>query len=227
IKFKDQPITSKEILKALKNRIENKNYRSIWALMCIIILAAGKSSRMGKNKLLLKVCGKPLIRCVVDNASKSKVDQVIVVVGHEKDKISEALSGLNCRIVYNADFEKGQSYSVKVGVQSVEENAEAVLILPGDVALISPEAINKVIDDYRKSKVPIVVAAYGEKMGHPILFDRTLLGEVMEIKEETFGLRALVNRYRSQIRKVEVGSQEVLVDIDTEEDFKKYFQAMR
>lgn len=193
--------------------------------MCIIVLAAGKSSRMGKNKLLLKVNGKPLIRRVVDNALKSKVDQVIVVVGYEKDRIIEALSGSNCRIVYNIEFEKGQSYSVKVGVQLVEEMAEAVLILPGDVALISSEAINKVIDDYRKSKAPIVVAAHGERMGHPILFDRTLLGEVKEIKEETFGLKALVSRYRSQIRRVDVGSQEVLIDIDTEEDFKKYFQA--
>jgi molybdenum cofactor cytidylyltransferase len=191
-------------------------------LICIIVLAAGLSSRFGRNKLLEKINNQTLIGKVIKSAISSKADETIVVVGYEAEKIMEALKGVNCKFVFNKDFRTGQSSSVKVGVSSVMVYADAVLIHPGDVALITPEAINMVIEDYKKFKSPITVAGYKGQTGHPILFDESLFNELMKINEETYGLKAVVNRYRDTVRVVEVGSEEVLIDIDTKEDFEKY-----
>jgi molybdenum cofactor cytidylyltransferase len=185
-------------------------------------LAAGLSTRFGRNKLLEKIDGSIMIERVVKSAASSKADEVIVVLGHEAQRVKEALKNFECRFVFNEDFKKGQSSSVKVGVKSVMGYADAVMVLPGDVALITSKPINMVIKEYETSRSPIVVASYQGISGHPILFDRSLFNEIMEINEETMGLKAVVNRHRDVIKKVEVGSDEVLIDIDAEEDFKRY-----
>jgi len=186
------------------------------------VLAAGFSSRFGKNKLLERINGQTLIEKVVKSAVSSKADETTVVVGYEAEKIMEVLKGVNCKIVFNKDFRTGQSSSVKAGVSSVRDYADAVLIHPGDVALITPKAIDMVIEDYKKFRNPITVAGYKGRAGHPILFDRSLFDELMEINEETYGLKAVVSRHRDTVRIVDVGSEEVLIDIDTREDFEKY-----
>jgi molybdenum cofactor cytidylyltransferase len=191
-------------------------------LICIIVLAAGFSSRLGKNKLLEKINDHTLIEKVVESAVSSEADETIVVVGYEAEKIMEALKGVNCKFVFNKDFRTGQSSSVKAGVSSVMGYADAVLIHPGDVALITPKAIDMVIEDYKKFKSPITVAGYKGRAGHPILFDRSLFDELKEKNEENNGLKEDVNMHRDAVRIVDVGSEEVLIDIDTKEDFEKY-----
>jgi len=187
-------------------------------------LAAGLSTRFGRNKLLEEINGVTMIERVVNAALLSKVDEVVVVLGHEVEKIKDILKNAKCKFVYNKDYMSGQSSSVKAGVSSVFEYADAVLILPADVALITPRAINMVIDEYKKSKSPIVVASYLDRMGHPILFDRSLFSEILMINEETMGLKSIISKYRDIIRKVDVGSEEVLIDIDTEEDVKRFIK---
>lgn len=192
-------------------------------LISLIVLAAGKSTRTKENKLLRKVDGETLIERVVKSAIASSVDEVVVVVGHEADRVRGALRGLRCSFVYNEDYEKGQSFSVRAGLAFVRDRADAVMVLPGDVALIKPEMIDKVLTEYRRSKPPIVIASYQGRSGHPILLDRSLFGEIMQIREETLGLRAVSEKHKHELRYVDVGSAEVLVDIDTEEDFRRHF----
>ena len=190
-------------------------------MICIIVLAAGSSTRFGRNKLLEKIDGSTMIEKVVGSAASSKADEVIVVLGHEARRVKEALKNFQCKFVFNEDFERGQSYSVKAGVKSVMGYADAVMVLPGDVALITPKSINMVIEEYETSGGSIIVASHEGRLGHPILFDRCLFDEIMEINEETMGLKAVLNRRGDVIKKVEVGSNEVLIDVDSEEDLKK------
>jgi molybdenum cofactor cytidylyltransferase len=198
-------------------------------LISLIILAAGSSTRFGRNKLLEKIDGTTIIERVVRSAVFSKADEVIVVLGYEASKVREALKNFEhkCKFVFNEDFEKGQSFSVKAGLRAVIDYAEAVMILPGDVAFITSKAIDMVIEEYRRSKNLIVVASHKGRLGHPILFDRRLFNELMEIREETMGLKAVVKKYKEVIKKVEVGSEEVLIDIDTEEDLKKHLRRFK
>jgi molybdenum cofactor cytidylyltransferase len=195
-------------------------------LICLIVLAAGSSTRYGRNKLLEKIDGQTMIERVVKSVASSKADEVIVVLGHEAQRIREALRNFECKFVFNEDFKKGQSSSVEAGVKSVMSYADAVMVLPGDVALITSKAINAIIEEYERSKSPIVVASHQGRSGHPILFDRSLFDELMKINEETMGLKAVVNRHRDLIKKVETGSDGVLIDIDTREDFKRHISCL-
>jgi len=190
-------------------------------MLSLIVLAAGKSTRMrGRNKLLVKVESRPIIRGVVEAGLKSKVDEVIVVLGWEADKIQKALDDLPCRFVVNKDYEKGQSSSVKAGLREVGGATQAILILPGDVAMIDASSINLVINEYARRKHPIIVAAHKSRPGHPILLDRQLFKEIEQIDEQSFGLKAVVKKHEGTVRFVEAGSSNVLRDVDTPEDLK-------
>lgn len=195
-------------------------------MISLVILAAGKSTRMKENKLLLKLDGETLIERVVKTAKGSSADEVIVVLGHEAEKVREQLVKLDCKVVVNENYMRGQSESVKVGLAAVLSSAEAVMILPADVALIDAESINSVIDEHRKSKSQIVIASHKHQSGHPILLDRALFQEVSQIDESALGLKAVINRHRSEVEYVEVGTENVLIDIDTREEFDKYFRTL-
>ena len=172
----------------------------------------------GRNKLLIKINGKPMIRKVVESALNSKVDEVIVVLGWDADKIREALAGLPCRLIVNKDYEQGQSSSIKTGLKEVGNTAKAVLVLPGDLAKIDSHLIDLVVDEYNRRKAPIVVAAHNGRPGHPILMARELFAEIERIDEQTFGLKSVVKRHESEMLLVEAGSENVLRDFDTPED---------
>jgi molybdenum cofactor cytidylyltransferase len=188
----------------------------------MIVLAAGKSVRMrGKNKLLANVQRTPMIRRVVQAALKSRVDEVIVVLGWQADKVRGVLTDLPCRLVLNKNYEKGQSSSVKVGLREVSPMTRALLILPGDLAIIDSRSINTVIEKYDLERHPIVIAAHKRAPGHPILFDKRLFAEIEQIDEHTFGLKAVVKKHEDEICLAETGSPNVLKDVDTPENLKE------
>jgi molybdenum cofactor cytidylyltransferase len=191
-------------------------------MLSLIVLAAGKSTRMrGNNKLLAKIDGTPMICRVVQAALESKADEVIVVLGWEEEKIRDALAELPCRIVVNRTYEAGQSSSVKTGLAEISPSTRAVLVLPGDIARINARLINMVIERYDLGGCGIVIAAHDGRPGHPILFDRKLFPEIELINEEAFGLKAVVKKHQSEVCLVETGSPNVLKDIDTPEDLKR------
>lgn len=191
-------------------------------MLSMIVLAAGKSVRMrGKNKLLAKVDGTQMIRRVVQAALESKVDEVIVVLGAEADKVQKVLADLPCRLVVNKKYENGQSSSVKVGLGEVSPMTRAVLVLPGDIAMIDFRSINVVIEEHERGKHSIVIAAHKGQAGHPILFDKHLFSEIEQIDEQTFGLKSVVKRHEGEVCLVETGSSKALKDVDTPEDLKE------
>lgn len=190
-------------------------------MISLIVLAAGLSERFGRNKLLEKINGVTIIEKVVRSAVNSKADEVVIVLGYDAETIKNALEGKKCKFVFNENFMAGQSSSVKAGLKSVFDYAEAAMILPGDVAFITPKEINAVIDEFKKSKSPIVVPSYKGKLGHPILFDRSLFPQIANINEATKGLKDVVNRNQSLIKEVETSSDEILHDIDREDDLRK------
>jgi molybdenum cofactor cytidylyltransferase len=191
-------------------------------MLSLIVLAAGKSTRLrGINKLLAEFNGAPIIRSVTRAAINSKVDEVIVVVGHEAEKVRKAISDLPCRVVINRNYELGQSSSLKTGMNELNENTKGVLILPGDIAKIDSASINRVVDAYSLQGGSILCAAHNGKLGHPILLAKELFSEIMQITEEKFGLKMIVSNHRNEIRLVETDSENVLQDVDYPDELNR------
>jgi len=184
-----------------------------------VILAAGRSTRFPGNKLLTRIGGKTIIERVLGTFQESRVDRIIVVVGWQARKLLKSIEGLNVEAVINEKYDEGMSSSVRLGVRKVLES-DAVIIHPADVPFISTNTINKVIESYNTGGKPIVVAGYKGRPGHPILFCDSLFPEILEIREETLGLKSVVSRHSDEILVVET-EPACLFDIDSPEDLKR------
>lgn len=187
-------------------------------MISLIVLAAGESRRFGRNKLLMPILGVPMIRRIVKGALDSVVDEVVVVLGFEAEIVMRAIDDLPCRIVVNERYSMGMSLSVKVGFRAVSSNTDAVIILPGDYPLVDSDVIDVVVETYRKTNAPIVIASYMGRRGHPLLLSRALFSELMEINEETMGLKSILSRHEEEIVLAETGKIGVLMDVDVPED---------
>ncbi len=183
----------------------------------IIVIASGLSVKSGRNRLLEPIGERTMIEYVASECLTSKARQVVVVVGNDADKVRTALKDYPCEIVFDEDFAKGASYSIKKGLTAVRENADGVMVVPGDIGLVDRSTINSMIREYSTCYAPIVTTGRHSSSLHPILFDRNLLGELQNINEETRGLKSVVARHRSQLRLVET-SLASLLDVDRQDD---------
>jgi CTP:molybdopterin cytidylyltransferase MocA len=135
--------------------------------------------------------------------------------------VRKVLADLPCRLIVNREFEKGQSSSLKAGLDKVDPSSAAVLVLPGDIAKIDSRSIDKVVNSYIRHGGTIWVAAHNGRHGHPILIDKRLFNEIAQITEETHGLKSMIKKHKIEIRLVEVDTDIVLRDVDTPEDLHR------
>jgi molybdenum cofactor cytidylyltransferase len=196
-----------------------------------IVLAAGASTRYGQPKQVLPVGGKTMLQHVVDVVLASPVDQTIVVLGHRADEIGASVrQGLptaadkSADIVTNEEWQAGLSTSVQAGLRAIRPDVQAALFVLADQPAITPGIIAALLGRYRETEASIVVPTYEGKRGNPALFDRSLFAELMEVRNDQGG-RQLIDRYANRTEKVEVGSEAVLVDVDTEEDYQHFKEA--
>lgn len=186
-----------------------------------IVLAAGASTRYGQPKQLLPVGDKTMLQYVVDIVLASPVDQTIVVLGHRASEIGATLKDGPADIVTNEEWEAGLSTSVQAGLRAVRPDAQAALFVLADQPAITPEIIAALLGRYQETGAPIVVPTYQGKRGNPVLFDRSLFAELMKVQDDQGG-RQLIDVYGDKTEKVEVGSEAVLVDVDTETDYHRF-----
>ena len=188
----------------------------IWAM----ILAAGESKRMGKPKLLLPFGEKTIIETIVETIVSSKVEQTLVILGSDREKIEEKIKNYPVKIVYNRDFRSGMLSSIQCGFKSLPEETRAVLVVLGDQPTISTTVINKLIDAYRSSGKGIVLPAYKKERGHPVIIDVKYGKEVENLSPEV-GLRGTVYNHPEDILEVDMETSSIFQDIDSESDYKR------
>jgi len=186
-----------------------------------IVLAAGASTRYGQPKQLLAVGGKTMLQHVVDVVLASPVDQTIVVLGHRADEIGATLKDMPADVVLNEEWEAGLSTSVQAGLRAIRPDVQAALFVLADQPAITPGIIAALLERYRETGAPIVVPTYRGKRGNPALFGRPLFAELMEVRDDQGG-RQLVDRCEDRAEKVEVGSEAVLLDVDTQKDYNRF-----
>ena len=181
-----------------------------------IILAAGRSTRMGgPNKLLADLGGKPLVRTVTEQALASKVQSVIVVTGHQAEQVEKALHGLKVKFVRNPDFAEGLASSVKAGVAAVAGNADGAVICLGDMPLISSNLIDRLIEAFAPDRGHLIAVPVSDnKRGNPVLWSRRFFNELMTLNGD-IGARHLIARHSEAVAEVPVEGFGAFLDIDT------------
>ncbi|MGC8569393.1 MAG: nucleotidyltransferase family protein [Nitrososphaeria archaeon] len=183
----------------------------------LIVLAAGESTRFGENKLLFKIDGRSIIRRVVEECSLEGLE-IVVVTGHEKEKIMEELKGTDVVFVYNPKYhEGGMSSSIKAGV-AYASPLKAYLITPGDMPYLSGWICRRIIEEHERTGSRIIVPTFEGRGGHPILVDVSLREELLGINEESRGLKGFLSQHEKEIHRVELGTSRILIDIDYRED---------
>jgi len=187
-----------------------------------IVLAAGESRRMGRQKLLLELDGKPLIRHVTDSVSASVVDDLIVVTGGHHEEVMAAV-GDGARFVRNPDPARGMLSSVRCGLEAATDT-DAIALFLGDQPRIEPSIINSVLSAFAISEKTIAVPETNGKRGHPLVFAASHREEILTAFDET-GLRGLLQAHPAEVLTVPVNSPAVLEDVDTPEDFEKLSEA--
>ena len=187
-----------------------------------IVLAAGTSSRMGRNKLVEMVRGKPLVRHAVDAALAGGLDPVLVVSGHEAERIGKAVSGASVSILHNRDFGHGLSSSLRTGLDAVPPDCDGAMILLGDMPGISGALVDRLKQafDPAAGRAICVAAAHGHQ-GHPVLWGRSFFSEIASLKGDK-GARVLLDTHAAMVAQVETGDDAPLTDIDTLEALAAY-----
>lgn len=188
---------------------------SVAAKVHAVVLAAGRSSRMGgPNKLMAHFSGRPLIRRTVECALVSTISGATVVTGHQAARIREALDGLDTGIVHNPDFASGLASSLKTGIAAVPEDGSGALVMLGDMPAISSGDLDRLIAAFRKAGGRVVVrATHDGKRGNPVILPRALFGAVSQLEGDT-GARHLVESGLLPVVDVEIG-EGASIDVDT------------
>jgi len=189
-----------------------------------VVLAAGASTRMGRNKLLLQIGGESLVRRAARRALASGLAPVIVVVGNEADRSRAELSGLPCRAVENPDFEKGIHLSLRAGIAAVPSDAPAAVVLLADMPLVTDRMIATLVQRYRDSGAALVISEYGGVQAPPTLYDRRLFEELRAAEGEGCSKR-VIERHRGEALSV-AWPAAALTDVDRPEDFERIRQEL-
>jgi molybdenum cofactor cytidylyltransferase len=181
-----------------------------------IVLAAGRSTRMGgPNKLLAELGGKPLVRVVTEQALASKAQGVIVVTGHQHREIESALRGLQVTFAHNPGFAEGLAGSVKAGITAVPANADGAIVCLGDMPLIDAQLIDRLIEAFAPDRGNlIVVPVSAGRRGNPVLWSRRFFNELMTLDGD-IGARHLIEKHNAAVAEVPVDGQGAFLDIDT------------
>jgi molybdenum cofactor cytidylyltransferase len=181
-----------------------------------IILAAGRSTRMGgPNKLLAELGGKPLGRLVTEQALASKAHDVIVVTGHQAELVEKALAGLDVKFVRNPDFAEGLASSVKAGVAAVPDDADGAVICLGDMPMISAQLIDHLIEAFAPDRGNLIAVPVSDgRRGNPVLWSRRFFNELMSLDGD-IGARHLIARHGEAVAEVAVEGFGAFLDIDT------------
>ena len=187
-----------------------------------ILLAAGRSSRMGAFKPLLPFGGRSVVVACVSNLLSGGVDEVVAVVGHRADEVRERLAHLPVRIAVNDDAESEMGVSISRGIEQISPDTEAVLLALVDQPAIPPEVIRLLITERKRTGARLIVPEYEGRGGHPVLIDLSFREELLNLDPQR-GLRGLFDAHRAQALRVAVASPYVARDMDRWDDYRALY----
>ena len=189
-----------------------------------IVLAAGRSSRMGRAKATLPAGdGHTFLTRIVRTFLDAGINDVIVVVGHDAETIAQSFpaSGLAARFVLNHRYDEGQLSSLLAGLSVIDRpGVAAALVTLVDVPLVSVATVRAVVDAYARTHAPIVRPTSGERHGHPLLIDRSLFAALRDA-DPVSGAKPIVRAHASPAGDIAIDDEGAFIDIDTEEEYRR------
>ena len=191
-----------------------------------IILAAGKSERMGRPKALLPFFGSCFLTHVLAEAADSDLTDVAVVLGHHAEGILQALPEIKSKSLVNIDYEQGQLSSLQCGLRHWSSSGvDGVMVFLIDHPMIDRGLINRLIATFSQSDALIVIPSFENRRGHPVIFAAQLFTELLTMPPNQ-GAISVVRKHSAEILHLEVSDPGVLVDIDTPEAYDQYVVQM-
>lgn len=188
-------------------------------MIAAIVLAAGTSSRMGRQKLTLPMAdGRPLVRASVEQVLLAGVDDTVVVLGGDAEAVALALAPLPVRTVVNSRYAEGQSTSLRAGLDALRPGTVAAVVALGDQPLPDPDVIRRLIAAFRATGRLIAAPVYRDGRGNPVLFAASLFAELGAVTGDRGG-REVVARDPARVAEVSVDAS-MPADIDTPEDYR-------
>lgn len=184
-----------------------------------VVLAAGASRRMGRNKLLLELGGQPLVRRVAGRAAEAGLDPILVVLGHGAAEVELALRELPHAAVLNPNPERGQGSSLRLGLSRVAPGARAAVVLLGDMPCVTSDMIRQVVSCFERDAPRLVVSRYGGVTAPPTLYAASLFDELLRLEGEGGG-KSVVRRHWSEAAFLS-WPERALADLDRPEDYER------
>ncbi len=192
-------------------------------MISAILLAAGESSRMnGDFKPLMKWGTRSIIAQCIDNLKRSRVDEIIVVLGHRQSEVRSRLAGAGVQFAINEDFRRGMISSIQTGLPLISPRSKGIMISLVDQPMVGPDVINPLVVSFGDFDKKISIPTFEGKHGHPIIISRDFNEEIMKLSDDNpEGFKAILNNHRNEIQEIPVNSGSVLEDIDTYEDYQR------
>ena len=189
--------------------------------LCILILAAGASTRMKKAKQLLPWGNTSLVNHVIETALESRATETYVVLGASYEAIHEKIKDKKVSIVFNENFESGIASSIRVGVKEILKTKQplGVLIMLGDQPFVRSEYLNEMIEAFAANNIGVVCSNYGNTIGVPVIFGAEYFNELLELRGDR-GATTIISKYKEKGIILNPGI--AVQDIDTMEDYIKY-----
>ncbi len=191
-----------------------------------LILAAGYSARMGTLKPLLRFGALTALEQAVDRLQRGGVTDIRVVIGHAAAQLQSALPNLPVRWIKNAAYERGMLSSVLAGVAMLRNEAEAFLLLPVDIPLVSPATIAGLRTTWYRQAAPVIYPVFQQRRGHPPLIALSCI-PVDAPWDTPGGLRTLLQDYHGQALELPVNDPAILLDCDTPADYVSLLQGYK
>jgi molybdenum cofactor cytidylyltransferase len=190
------------------------------ARISAVLLGAGKSRRMGFDKLSLPWGKKTVLEHCVETLLRSKVQELVIVLGVRNKGIKNLFRGRRIRIVTNPHPEGGMSTSIRRGLQAIQRGSHGILIALGDQPFLKTRTINVLIRTFAREKGGIIVPSFGGRRGHPVIFHKRYRHELFNLRGDVGG-RSVLERYPKDVIMVPVRSEGVVKDINTWQDYKE------
>jgi CTP:molybdopterin cytidylyltransferase MocA len=180
-----------------------------------LVLAAGRSTRMGSNKLLAELDGVALVARAVDAALEARLTTVWVVTGHEPEQVRAALQDRDVRFAHNPGYEQGMASSLRVGLQAIGTGLDGVVVLLGDMPYVRAEHVAQLVRVFDQSAATaICVPEHDGRRGNPVLWPAADFPALMALEGDVGGRNLLAER-QTRVRRVPIGDSGILVDLDT------------